>query len=151
VYVTSTDDHDFHDITMIGYLLCTLPWTLGIISLSPPNARAVKLRKYFAGAFFGTLVPLIYYFIQHKIHRVPGGIHPQKTKCPPSTLVGLTDFGGAYTIYAFFEWSLVLLDAGFDAVSILDFDKFEFQVVERGLKEELGSVKDSRSLFYSHV
>jgi hypothetical protein len=63
----------------------------------------------------------------------------------------LADFGGAYTIYAFFEWSLVLLDAGFDAISILDFDKFEFQVVERGLKEELGSVKDSRSLFYSHV
>lgn len=135
---------------MIGYLLCTLPWTLGIISLSPPNARAVKLRKYFAGAFFGTLVPLIYYFIQHKIHRVPGG---RKTLPALQILLslGLTDFGGAYTIYAFFEWSLVLLDVGFDAVSILDFDKFEFQVVERGLKEELGSVKDSRSLFYSHV
>ena len=31
----------------------------------------------------------------------------------------------AYTIYAFFEWSLVLLDVGFDAVTILDFSDFE--------------------------
>jgi hypothetical protein len=31
----------------------------------------------------------------------------------------------AYTIYAFFEWSLILLDVGFDAVTALDFDTFE--------------------------
>jgi hypothetical protein len=31
----------------------------------------------------------------------------------------------AYTIYAFFEWSLVLLDVAFDAVTALDFDTFE--------------------------
>ena len=41
--------------------------------LSPPNPRAIKLRKYLAGAFFGTLVPLIYFFIQHKVHRIAGG------------------------------------------------------------------------------
>ena len=73
VYVTSTDDHGFHDITMIGYLLCTLPWTLGVISMSPLNPQALKYRKIIAGMFFGTLVPLIYYFIQHKVHKVPGG------------------------------------------------------------------------------
>jgi Frag1/DRAM/Sfk1 family len=73
VYVTSTDDHGFHDIAMIGYLLCTLPWTLGIISMSPINPRALKYRKIIAASFFGTLVPLIYFFIQHKVHRVPGG------------------------------------------------------------------------------
>src|ERR1700737_1175186 len=60
VYVTSTDDHGFHDIFMIGYLLCTLPWTLGVISLSPLNPRALKYRKIIAGCFFGSLVPLIY-------------------------------------------------------------------------------------------
>lgn len=74
VYVTSTDDHGFHDIAMIGYLLCSLPWALGIISMSPRNPRALKYRKIIAGSFFGTLIPLIYFFIQHKVHKVPGGI-----------------------------------------------------------------------------
>jgi len=72
-YVTSTDDHQWHDIFMISYLVATLPWTLGCLALSPNNFRAIKYRKYLASAFFGTLVPLIYYFIQHKVHRVPGG------------------------------------------------------------------------------
>ncbi|GAB7332676.1 hypothetical protein MBLNU13_g04429t1 [Cladosporium sp. NU13] len=119
-YVTSTDDHDWHDIFMISYLVATLPWTLGCLALSPPNPRAIKLRKYLAGAFFGTLVPLIYFFIQHKVHRVPG----------------------AYTIYAFFEWSLVLLDVAFDAVTALDFSGFEIVVkdvkgLSRGNKQSV--------------
>jgi len=74
VYVTSTDDHDYHDVFMISYLVFTLPWTLGCLALSPMNEQAIKYRKILAGLFFGTLVPLIYYFIQHKVHRVPGGI-----------------------------------------------------------------------------
>ncbi|KAL8681276.1 MAG: hypothetical protein Q9186_002587 [Xanthomendoza sp. 1 TL-2023] len=102
-YVTSTDDHGWHDIFMISYLVATLPWTLGCLALSPNNLKAVKYRKILAGSFFGTLVPLIYYFIQHKVHKVPG----------------------AYTIYAFYEWALILFDVGFDAVTALDFDGFE--------------------------
>jgi len=73
-YITSTDDHDWHDILMIAYLVGTLPWTLGCIALSPPNTKAIKYRKYLATAFFGTLVPMVYFFLQHKIHRVPGGM-----------------------------------------------------------------------------
>lgn len=76
-YITSTDDHHWHDILMISYIVATLPWTLGCLALSPNNAKAVKYRKYLAGSFFGTLVPLVYYFIQHKVHRVPGGKVPQ--------------------------------------------------------------------------
>lgn len=88
-YVTSTDDHDWHDIFMcvhqikvinemlmcfrISYLVATLPWTLGCLSLSPPNPQAIQYRKYLAGAFFATLVPLVYFFIQHKVYKVPGG------------------------------------------------------------------------------
>lgn len=34
----------------------------------------------------------------------------------------------AYTIYAFFEWALVLLDVAFDAVTALDFDGLELVV-----------------------
>jgi hypothetical protein len=75
-YVTSTDDHDWHDIFMISYLVATLPWTLGCLALSPNNAQAIKYRKYFASAFFGTLVPLVYFFIQHKVHHVAGGMSP---------------------------------------------------------------------------
>ncbi|OXN24527.1 hypothetical protein CDV57_06552 [Aspergillus fumigatus] len=123
-YVTSTDDHDWHDIFMISYLVATLPWTFGCLALSPNNRRAVKYRKIMAGLFFGTLVPLIYYFIQHKVHKV----------------------AGAYTKYAFFEWSLILFDVGFDAVTALDFDAFEIVVrdvkgVSRGqLKTTVDSV-----------
>ena len=72
-YVTSTDDHDWHDIFMISYIVATLPWTLGCIALSPSNGKAVRYRKYLAGSFFGTLVPLIYFFIQHKVHKIAGG------------------------------------------------------------------------------
>lgn len=74
-YVTSTDDHGWHDIFMISYLVATLPWTLGCLALSPNNPKAIKYRKIFAGSFFGTLVPLIYFFVQHKIHKVPGGTY----------------------------------------------------------------------------
>jgi hypothetical protein len=109
-YITSTDDHDWHDILMISYLVLTIPWTAGCIALSPPNAKAIKYRKYLASGFFGTLVPLVYFFIQHKVHRV----------------------AGAYTIYAFFEWALILLDVAFDAVTALDFNTFE--VVIRDVK-----------------
>ncbi|KAF2470272.1 calcofluor white hypersensitive protein-like protein [Lindgomyces ingoldianus] len=117
-YVTSTDDHDWHDIFMISYLVATLPWTLGCLALSPRNPTALKYRKIFAGSFFGTLVPLIYFFIQHKVHRV----------------------AGAYTIYSFFEWSLVLLDVAFDAVTAIEFANFEIVVKDlRGITRGAGN------------
>ena len=72
-YVTSTDDHDWHDIFMVSYLVSTVPWTLGCLALSPPNPVAIKYRKIFAGLFFATLIPLTYFFIQHKVHKVAGG------------------------------------------------------------------------------
>lgn len=34
----------------------------------------------------------------------------------------------AYTKYAFFEWSLILFDVGYDAVTALDFEGFELVV-----------------------
>jgi hypothetical protein len=34
----------------------------------------------------------------------------------------------AYTRYAFFEWSLILFDVGFDAITVLDFEGFEIVV-----------------------
>lgn len=91
---------------MVSYLVATIPWTLGCIALSPNNPKAIYYRKLFGGGFFATLVPLTYFFIQHKVHKVPG----------------------AYTTYAFFEWAMVLLDVGFDAVTALDFSSLELVV-----------------------
>ncbi|RDW86457.1 putative integral plasma membrane protein [Aspergillus mulundensis] len=132
-YVTSTDDHDWHDIFMISYLVATLPWTIGCLALSPNNRRAVKYRKVLASLFFGTLVPLIYYFIQHKVHKIPG----------------------AYTKYAFFEWSLILFDVGFDAVTALDFEAFEIVVkdikgVSRGKGKPVGNTF-GQGFFWSEI
>jgi hypothetical protein len=58
---------------MVSYLVATVPWTLGCLALSPNNPKAVYYRKLLAVLFFGTLVPLLYFFIQHKVHKVPGG------------------------------------------------------------------------------
>ncbi|KAI1271886.1 Frag1/DRAM/Sfk1 family protein [Xylaria sp. FL0933] len=121
-YVTSTDDHDWHDIFMISYLVATIPWTAGCLALSPPNPKAIKYRKYIATAFFSTIIPMVYFFIQHKIHRVPG----------------------AYTTYSFFEWSLILYDVAFDAVTALDFDTFEIIVKDvNGLSKGLNGPSQS--------
>ncbi|KAI1349775.1 Frag1/DRAM/Sfk1 family protein [Xylaria sp. FL0043] len=121
-YVTSTDDHDWHDIFMISYLVATIPWTAGCLALSPPNPKAIKYRKYIATAFFSTIIPIVYFFIQHKIHRVPG----------------------AYTTYSFFEWSLILYDVAFDSVTALDFDTFEIIVKDvNGLSKGLNGPSQS--------
>ncbi|KAI9754083.1 MAG: hypothetical protein M4579_004866 [Chaenotheca gracillima] len=105
-YITSTDDHHWHDIFMVSYLVATVPWTIGCLALSPPHPKAIKYRKILGGAFFVTLIPLTYFFIQHKVHKVPG----------------------AYTIYALFEWCMILFDVGFDAVTALDFESFELVI-----------------------
>ena len=123
-YITSTDDHDWHDIFMISYLVATLPWTLGCIAMSPPNPKAIRYRKRCASLFFGTLIPLIYFFIQHKVHKVAGGM----LRLVNSYQLTWSDVFPAYTIYAFFEWALVLLDVAFDACTAFDFEGFELVV-----------------------
>lgn len=44
VYVTSTDDHDVHDIAMILYMICNIPWMLGTIACST-NPSATRKRS----------------------------------------------------------------------------------------------------------
>lgn len=114
-----------HDITMVIYLLCTLPWQLGVLYTSPSNAVTMKRRRILTTAFFGTLPPMIYFFLQHKVSHVPGGI-VYFIMCNLRLIV-LTVFCIAYTIYAFFEWSLIIYDVAFDAVTSLDFEKFELK------------------------
>ncbi|KAF9976615.1 hypothetical protein BGZ75_000211 [Mortierella antarctica] len=111
VYVTSSDDHGIHELAMIVYLLCTVPHVVGTIITAPQNALAQKYRRIFAYTFFGALIPMVYFFIRHKVYRIPG----------------------AYTYYAFFEWSLIISDLAFDAVCMIDFETLEFRVVDLGV------------------
>jgi len=43
------------------------------------------------------------------------------------------------------------MDAAFDAVSVFDFQRFEFQVVEKGLKDTNAGSEETRPLVYSPV
>ena len=42
VYITSSDDHDVHDVLMILYIVLNLPWMLGNIRLSQGKARSQR-------------------------------------------------------------------------------------------------------------
>jgi len=99
VYITSTDDHDAHDVFMISYIVLTIPWEFYVISSTPKRTSLRKYRTWTSLTFFAMLVPLIYFFIQHKVHRV----------------------AGAYSIYAYFEWALIIFDIAFDAWTTVDF------------------------------
>ncbi|ODQ79445.1 hypothetical protein BABINDRAFT_22805, partial [Babjeviella inositovora NRRL Y-12698] len=107
VYITSSDDHDFHDIFMIAYIVLTIPWTVAVCRLTP-SGGIKRARVATCLAFFFTLVPLVYFFIQHKVHVV----------------------AGAYSIYAYFEWALILLDIGFDIFTMYDFDGLTVEISE---------------------
>ncbi|KJA22967.1 hypothetical protein HYPSUDRAFT_201775 [Hypholoma sublateritium FD-334 SS-4] len=107
VYITSTDDHDVHDFMMILYMVCNLPWMLGTIAATPPTRVAViRKRKLIAAGFFASLGPLVYFFIQHKVHRIPG----------------------AYTRYAYFEWALIFFDVLYDSIAEQEFAEADLKI-----------------------
>ncbi|KAL6454760.1 CWH43 Protein CWH43 [Candida maltosa Xu316] len=112
MYITSTDDHDAHDVFMISYMVLTIPWTVCTTLLSPKGSCQRKGRFYSAVLFFGTIVPLIYWFIQHKVHVRPG----------------------AYSIYAYFEWGLIFFDILFDSWSAIDFSSIEISISGKGIE-----------------
>ncbi|PFH46805.1 hypothetical protein AMATHDRAFT_153788 [Amanita thiersii Skay4041] len=101
VYITSSDDHDVHDIFMVSYIICNIPWMIGGIVCTPIHCIDVLRIR-----FFLSLIPLVYFFIQHKVYRIPG----------------------AYTYYAFFEWGLISLDVCFDSVAEKEFSDAQLQI-----------------------
>ncbi|SCV73348.1 BQ2448_7274 [Microbotryum intermedium] len=112
VFITSSDHGDMHDVLMISYIVLNIPWMVGTLHFtSPTNPTARWWRTLTGSLFFTMLVPLVYYYIQHKVHRI----------------------AGAYSKYALFEWSLILLDVAFDAVSILDVSSLEIRIIEKGV------------------
>ncbi|KAF5359583.1 hypothetical protein D9756_003165 [Leucocoprinus leucothites] len=115
VYITSTDDHDVHDVLMILYIVCNLPWMVGGV-LSSQGRSVRRRRTWVAAAFFLSIVPLVYFFIQHKVYRIPG----------------------AYTQYAFFEWGLICFDVLFDSIA-------EQEFAEADLKITIGTLIEGQS------
>lgn len=103
VYITSTDDHDVHDVFMITYIVLTLPWDIMITRLA---TRGRLAKGIVATVFFGTLVPLVHWYIKHQVHHI----------------------AGAYSIYAYFEWSLIILDILFDSLAYNEFDRIRINV-----------------------
>lgn len=126
VYITSTDDHDIHDIFMITYIVLTLPWDIMITRYSSPLTS--KNKGLTATIFFGTLFPMIYWYIQHSVQQR----------------------AGAYSIYAYFEWSLILLDIAFDAFAYADFKKIDIVLAfnEKPGNTSFFQIRDSSPINY---
>ena len=106
VYITSTDDHDVHDIGMLLYILATFPYMFCTIwherrLTGAAIQQAVRWRKRLGIIFVLTLGPLVYCYLQHKVHQVKG----------------------AYSFYALFEWSLIFYDVAFDGCSMWCFQR----------------------------
>lgn len=124
VYITSTDDHDWHDIFMISYIVLTIPWNMSVVKLSPPRSNLRKNRKITSYLFFATLVPLIYLFVEHKINHSPG----------------------SYSYYAYCEWLLIVFDIGFDAWSIIDFKDLYLEIKISSQSMNMFSINLSESI-----
>lgn len=105
VFCTSTDFAMVHDVAMITYLVLTPAWMyISWGSLAPqPNKRpltgrstsstadglaekARKSRRNTAIAFFASIPFMCFFYYRHKVLLIPG----------------------AYTIYSFFEWNLII-------------------------------------------
>lgn len=59
---------------------------------------------------------MMYYFIQHKVHRIPGGMFTLSSREEVFSQIEIV----AYTKYSLFEWTLIILDIAFDSVMSMD-------------------------------
>ncbi|TFK70310.1 hypothetical protein BDN72DRAFT_766702 [Pluteus cervinus] len=118
VYITSSDHHDAHDAFMILYMVCNIPWMLGGLYCTPLAQIAVRRKR-----FFGTLFPFVYFFIQHKVHEIPG----------------------AYTHYSICEWTLIASDVLYDSVLAQELEEADLQV-RFGPSPETGVTQDKSYL-----
>ena len=144
IYVTSSDSGSVHDFFMLSfvplfskrcsfslkrcsdsYILLTFPWMYSNIVLAPSTPSGNRNRKIIFALFTTTLGPLVYFYIQHKVHRIAGGWSRHlNASC------AVADFFVAYSIYAIFEWSLIFYDVTFDAIAISDFAGYELHIVD---------------------
>ncbi|CDO76509.1 hypothetical protein BN946_scf184361.g8 [Trametes cinnabarina] len=53
VYITSSDDHDVHDVLMISYIVLNVPWMFGTLACTPHhNVASRRRRRLTSFAFF---------------------------------------------------------------------------------------------------
>lgn len=72
VYITSTDNHDLHDVFMIGYLVAGFGYMVALCWMSV-GRRGWGMRVGCVVGFL-TIVPfLVGFYWRHKVERVPGG------------------------------------------------------------------------------
>lgn len=74
---------------------------------SQPHLTNNRVRKLVSTLFFGSIIPMVYFFVQHKVYKIPG----------------------AYTRYSFFEWGLILLDILYDSITGIDFERSKLQIM----------------------
>ncbi|SJM87241.1 probable protein CWH43 [Zygosaccharomyces bailii] len=120
VYITSTDNHDAHDVFMILYIVLTLPWDICVIR---SNAKMKTWRKIVTFSFFGTIIPLVRWFVKHRIDMV----------------------AGAYSVYSIFEWLLIAQDITFDALAYADFKVIEISLDNNQLDSTHWFIKHTSS------
>jgi hypothetical protein len=108
VYVTTSDDHSWHDMARITYITLTVGWVFGLVKYGPlKDGSSSMLRRRIAIAMMIVFALMGHYFSQHRVYQVPG----------------------AYSKYALLEWILVTLDIAFDAASIKDLDALEIRLM----------------------
>lgn len=59
VYITSNDDHDVHDVLMVLYIVCNVPWMLGGIMNTPTNHVHVRKRRLVSESLFTSCRPVL--------------------------------------------------------------------------------------------
>ncbi|KAI8819697.1 putative integral plasma membrane protein [Fimicolochytrium jonesii] len=112
VYITSSDQHDVHDVAMITYLVAGLLYMGGMTVLSrrteqtTGNKTGWRSRAACIAGFLAMVPGLVYFFIRHKLDKIPG----------------------AYSYYALFEWSVILFDVGFDHATSIDVNDMSIQL-----------------------
>ena len=45
MFITSSDDHDVHDVLMISYIVLNIPWMFGSLAFTPVNHTAARRRR----------------------------------------------------------------------------------------------------------
>jgi hypothetical protein len=107
-------------LSLRSYIVLNLPYMVLSTILTPSSSPAKSARRWLGSTFFATLVPLVWIYLQHKVHRVSGGMlaSPCSDRIEAEPSLPLVT---AYSIYAIFEWSLIVLDVSFDSLYILDY------------------------------
>ncbi|KAG1796724.1 uncharacterized protein HD556DRAFT_1431302 [Suillus plorans] len=59
VYIMSNDDHDMHDVLMVTYILCNMPWMWGGVLCTPIGHVKVS---YLFWSIFTSLITTLFYF-----------------------------------------------------------------------------------------